>query len=299
MKRESFIFYRSFMEALSELNDKQYARVFRAITTFALDGVEIDLAGIEKVIFSLVKPQLVANQKKYENGCKGGRKSTEEKAKENQEETEKQPKQNQKESKPKPNDNDNVNVNLNVNLKEEMNKEEKSTSTLKDIDISLQYFLDKHNISLDSYNSTIYEMDFDRLSKAFDESSWLKKNIKSFRKVCEIYPKILSGYYRDYEATDDEIIIPQEEWATVEKVLTDLKYNSANFNSNYEDYDVFKAKQLSIYDRLSEDIKAYYVDYNGFIALYDYKSLENEKARFIRDFEKFCQKRRKKLKVSG
>lgn len=74
--RESFVFNRSFMEALNELNDKQYAKVFRAITKFALDGEETNLTGIEKVIFSLVKPQLLANQKRYENGCKGGRKET-------------------------------------------------------------------------------------------------------------------------------------------------------------------------------------------------------------------------------
>ena len=33
-KRDSFIFYRSFMEALSELNDTQYAKVFRAISKY-------------------------------------------------------------------------------------------------------------------------------------------------------------------------------------------------------------------------------------------------------------------------
>ena len=77
MKRESFIFYRSFMEALDELNDEQYARVFRAISKFALDGKETKLTGIEKVIFQLVKPQIEANIKRYENGCKGGRKPKE------------------------------------------------------------------------------------------------------------------------------------------------------------------------------------------------------------------------------
>lgn len=75
MKRDSFIFYRSFAEALEDLSDKQYAKIFRAIVRFALDGEETSLAGVEKVVFSLVKPQIEANNKKYENGVKGGRPS--------------------------------------------------------------------------------------------------------------------------------------------------------------------------------------------------------------------------------
>lgn len=76
-KRDSFIFYRSFVNALDSLEDEQYARVFRAISKFALDGKETKLSGVEKVIFELVKPQLVSNQKRWENGCKGGRKPNE------------------------------------------------------------------------------------------------------------------------------------------------------------------------------------------------------------------------------
>ena len=56
-------------------------------------------------MFKLLKPQLDANTRRYENGCKGGRpKKTEEK-----------PKENQNETKPKRNDNVNVNVNDNEN----------------------------------------------------------------------------------------------------------------------------------------------------------------------------------------
>lgn len=73
MKRNSFIFYRSFSESLEDLSEKQYAKIFKAIVKFALDGEEPTLSGIEKVVFSLVKPQIEANQRKYENGVKGGR----------------------------------------------------------------------------------------------------------------------------------------------------------------------------------------------------------------------------------
>ena len=140
MKRDSFLFYRSFMEALEDLNDKQYAKVMRAITKFALDGEEIALSGVEKVIFTLTKPQIIANNKRYENGCRGGRNSTKEEAKQVQDETELQPNENQTVTKTKPNcnqnetnltPNENDNVNDNVNVKDNNKKVSK-----KDIEIN-------------------------------------------------------------------------------------------------------------------------------------------------------------------
>lgn len=68
MARDSFIFYRSFYEAINELPKENQADSYNAIMRYALDQEEIELTGISKAIFSLVKPQLDANYKKYENG---------------------------------------------------------------------------------------------------------------------------------------------------------------------------------------------------------------------------------------
>ena len=106
--RDSIVFYRSFYEAIKEIPLEEQGVVYNAIYGYALDGIEPELNGIAKAIFLLVKPQIDANTKRYENGKKGGRK----------------PKQNQNEIKSKPNvnDNDNVNVNDNVNKKEQEEK---------------------------------------------------------------------------------------------------------------------------------------------------------------------------------
>lgn len=107
--RESFIFYRSFYESLKTLKPREKQKLFEAICEYALNGVETDLDGAADGMFKLLKPQLDANTRRYENGCKGGR------PKKNQEETKTKPKRNQTASKPKRNYNDNVNVNDNDN----------------------------------------------------------------------------------------------------------------------------------------------------------------------------------------
>ena len=123
--RESFIFYKSYADQLRKLPDEQFATIMKAIFDYALEGAEGELGVIESVIFGLIKPQLDANNVRYENGKKGGRPKTETEAKGNQTETNNKPNENQSiteteatETIPKPNENVNVNVNVNVNEKE-------------------------------------------------------------------------------------------------------------------------------------------------------------------------------------
>ena len=107
MARDSFIFYRSFYEAISELPKENQADTYDAIMQYALNQEEKELTGISKAIFSLVKPQLDANYKKYENG-KQKKSKTEAKHKQTKSKTETNVNENV-------NDNENVNVNDNDN----------------------------------------------------------------------------------------------------------------------------------------------------------------------------------------
>ena len=70
--RESFIFYKSYADQLRKLPDEQFATIMKAIFDYALEGAEGELGVIESVIFGLIKPQLDANNTRYENGKKGG-----------------------------------------------------------------------------------------------------------------------------------------------------------------------------------------------------------------------------------
>lgn len=118
-EKESFVFYKSFFEALKDLKEKDRLKVYDAICELALNGNEQKLIGLPKTIFTLIKPQILANTKRYENGKKGGRPKKEtsgfkkEKTK-GLEENETDGFQNE-ETKTKPNVNVNVNENDNDN----------------------------------------------------------------------------------------------------------------------------------------------------------------------------------------
>lgn len=128
----SFVFYGSFYEAISVLPAENQAHIYDAIFKFAFENIEVELDGVELAVFLLIKPQLIANRARYENGCKGGaprgnqnaRKKTindcsEETTENNQETTMVDFENNQKQ----PNDNDNVNENYISLLKILKNKE--------------------------------------------------------------------------------------------------------------------------------------------------------------------------------
>lgn len=101
--KDSFIIYRSFIDAISSLPDAERLQIFDAISYYALDGKEPNLSGISHTVFTLIKPQLDANRKRFENGCREKKKSK------------KEAKSKQKRSKREANHNVNDNPNPNQN----------------------------------------------------------------------------------------------------------------------------------------------------------------------------------------
>lgn len=118
MERESMVFYKSFMEATDDLEPELYKTVIKMVLHYAMEGKEPEGDTIAKAFFSLIKPQIDANNRRYENGKQGGRKSnqaeTKVEPKPNQTITKGKPSHNQAETKVEPNVNDNVNDNVNV-----------------------------------------------------------------------------------------------------------------------------------------------------------------------------------------
>lgn len=118
IERESFVFYRSFYEAIKKIDglkkefnltddmiNRYKISVFDAICEYALNNRELTIDSIANIIFASIKPQIDVNTKRYKNGSKGGRPKADNK-----------PKENQSKTKHKPNVNDNVNDNVNENI---------------------------------------------------------------------------------------------------------------------------------------------------------------------------------------
>ena len=107
--RDNFIFYRSFYESAKTLRKSQRLDFYEAIFELALNGENKALSGVAQGMFALVQPQIEANNKRYQNGCKP------------------KAKHKQNASKSGANNNDNVNENENENEKE-IDKEKESFS---------------------------------------------------------------------------------------------------------------------------------------------------------------------------
>lgn len=75
MDRESFIFYRSFYEAIRCMPSDVQAEIYPAICEYALFGkLPKNLSEVAKGMFTLIKPNIDVNTARFENGKKGGRK---------------------------------------------------------------------------------------------------------------------------------------------------------------------------------------------------------------------------------
>ena len=123
--KDSFVFYSSFFEALQDLKDKDRLKLYDAICNLALKNIETELDGLPKTIFTLIKPQILANNQRYENGKKGGRPKKDSynlsKEKTTGFEIKKTIGFEKEETKTKPNVNVNDNVNVNVNVNDNVN----------------------------------------------------------------------------------------------------------------------------------------------------------------------------------
>lgn len=74
--RDSVVFYRSFYDAIKNIPEADQLKVYTAIMEYAMNDVQPEIDGIALAIFLLVKPQIDANNKRYESGKKPKRKQS-------------------------------------------------------------------------------------------------------------------------------------------------------------------------------------------------------------------------------
>lgn len=113
----STIFYKSFYDSIKTVSKRNQIEIYNAIFEYVFESKEPSLTGTALAVFTLIKPQIDANNQRFENGKKGGRPK-------NQTVTKAKPNDNLTETKSKANNNVNVNVNDNVNDNVNVNNNE-------------------------------------------------------------------------------------------------------------------------------------------------------------------------------
>lgn len=72
-ERNSFIFYKSFHDAIKTADDSTQLELYKAICEYALFGNKPNLQGLAAGFWALIEPQITANWKRFNNGTKGGK----------------------------------------------------------------------------------------------------------------------------------------------------------------------------------------------------------------------------------
>ncbi|MFI3270206.1 MAG: DUF6291 domain-containing protein [Rikenellaceae bacterium] len=130
--RVSFVFYESFYSAINVMEITEQLTIYKAIAEYSLYRQEPNLTGVGGVVWLLIKPQLDANWRRFESGCRGGKHGSKggapegnvnarregDQSQNNPKTTPKQPQNN-----PKTTPNVNVNVNVNDNVNDNINVE--------------------------------------------------------------------------------------------------------------------------------------------------------------------------------
>jgi hypothetical protein len=182
--RDSCIFYRSFYESINELPDINKLEIYNAIFSYSLNFIELELTGLSKSIFTLIKPQLDANIKRFNNGNIPKDKQTKSKT---------EAKQKQKESKREANNN----VNNNNNVNDNKNKEEK---------INFDIFYNLYDKKVDGKDAKL---------------KWDRLDLQTQQLILSVVPKYIKStpdkqfrksplVYLNKKAWEDEIIVEKE-----------------------------------------------------------------------------------------
>lgn len=130
MRKDSFVFYKSFFEAIQNIPKENQLEVYEALCTYSFTGEIPKIDGIAKAMFILMKPNIDKANARYEasvnNGKKGGRPR--------KTETQEKPNQNLDKTQEKPNQNLNVDVDVYVDKDNYTNKDNSNKEYIPPLD---------------------------------------------------------------------------------------------------------------------------------------------------------------------
>ncbi len=204
--RDSVLIYRSFAEAIEQLSNEDAGRIYKAITKYAMDGTQPDLDGMLLGYFTLIKPQIDANNQRYANGIKGGRPPLK-KPNDNQSKTKAKPNDNRTETEPKPKEKEKEKVKVKVKDKDNVSDMTKRVRFAPPTEQQLLEYCIEAKLDID----TSAFIDF-YSSKGWKVGSQSMKDWKAAarnwaRRDRDKKPKSNLGLFGDYKQTSKD-----EEW---------------------------------------------------------------------------------------
>lgn len=237
--RDSFVFYRSFYEAMQGLSDEQKGQCFEVLANYAINGIEPDnMNPVVRLFFLMAKPIMDSNNQKYENGKLGGRPKNQAETKikpnDNQTITKQKSKQNQTETNVKCKMLDVRCLNNNI-PSSEGGKTEKINFALSEINSVFEKYglpkvlklTDQRKIKLKQRIKDVgsFKNFVGEVEKALAESSFLRgDNSRSWAADFDFFlqasswQKVLEGKYADKQRNNDA-----DYWAELEKRVAEAE----------------------------------------------------------------------------
>lgn len=122
--------------------------------------------------------------------------------------------------------------------------------------------------------------------------------LKILLKESETCPS--SAHFVSIIERNRELLLPsvEEEWSKTNDVIKEMQARSAKFNNSYDDFDKHTKEQQATYNRLSQEVKDFYINYGGFLDIVYSSKLEIEKNRFLKQFPIFRKQKKQKEELN-
>lgn len=226
---ESFVFYKSFYEAIRKLPAENQLELYNAILQYSFTGeIPENLSEISSAMFILMKPNLDSSQRKYkssvENGKKGGRP---------RKNNEKQPNKNPTKTQVKPSANLNDNVDVDDNVYDDVN-DNVNDNVNADDDNNFSKVIDEYENNITTTTPTAIEI----LQSYYEDLGGelvieaIKRASLANKRSCKYIQGILNSWLHKGYKTLVEVRNEEEEFKK-----RNIEKNKNTYN-NYEQRDI-------------------------------------------------------------
>lgn len=145
----------------------------------------------------------------------------------------------------------------------------------------------------------LYEIRLKNFVEAMDGYSdeEVETAVKILLREREAYPTIAN--FVEVIERNRELTLPTIEglWATTSAVIKEIRIRSDDYYNSSDSLTEYRKKQKATYEKLPEEVKAYYIDYENFLDVVFSDKIEIERARFYKNFPAFREREKYKKEL--